>query len=380
MQTDGQNFLVLDIGSGSVGVAVVFKGFYDGKNTIKYSNRHEFDYNLDINFESITNKMLITIQNALSKIPKIYIDSVVVNLHSPWHIIQSKKTYIEKAKSFKLTENFIQDISYQETDFLKNSVKDGAYKNLNLVHVESVIPIIKINGYPVREPFGQNVKNCEFIISATFMPKDIFDGIKQVCNKTLLVNQNQINFHSAYISFAHTCSNLYKNLENNLIIDVGFELTDISIINNGLVLANSSFLGGINSLVRSVAVDQKISFTNALGKLHTAFKNLSDNSLNKLIGKNLVNTEFAWQESLSKALAQTSSNEKVPHKIVLVCEDPNFLNFYKQALLNDTLTQYLKTRDKFEIIEPTIEAIKNNVIIEGNNYIDTSLGLVCLAL
>src|SRR3990167_7546538 len=126
MRKDHENVLVIDIGSGSVGLGLV-SNYKTGskndskKNIINFCTRYELEYTNEVNFGTSPEKMLSGIENSLKQIPK-------------------------------------------QT-------------------------IVKINGYIVPDPFNKKVDGCEFLLSLAFAPSNVVASIENLCLKFFALNK-----------------------------------------------------------------------------------------------------------------------------------------------------------------------------------------------
>lgn len=377
MQQDGKNILVIDIGSGSVGLALIISG---KKNTVNFSSRFELDYGAQAQFDTLLAKMLAGIERALGQVPKGVIDETQIFLHSPWHTVHTQKCSLNENKKFTLTEKILEQASYDEiANFMTEAkVNFPGYEQLKIV--ESTIPEIKINGYTVEKPFGKKITNCEFLVSLALSPEDIILSITDVCSKVLNLNKKHITFHSATIAFAHLCGNLYNENNGIMIVDVGSEITDVTLVKNKAVSSGSSFAQGSHDIVRTVSQTLGTSFNDAVSKSHASFSGVSAKDLSGQIIECLKPLEITWQKAVSQALLKISTIENIPKTVILICEDMRLTPWYVETIKADTFTQYLRTDGKFVTISPNIDALKNNLIINTSSYIDASIGLLCIAI
>lgn len=377
MIKDGQTKLVIDIGSGSIGSAIITTG---KKNTVNFSTRYELEYGDQVHFGTLLEKMFIGVEHTLKQLPKKNIDHISIYLHSPWHTVHTKNVSIHKEKAFSITPKMIESVTHDEVEsFVKND-KDKFPGYEKLVVIESTVPEIKINGYHVEDPFEKKCVNCDFLISLALAPRDIVDDIVKICSKFIKVSSSDISFHSATIAFAHICSNLYGKNDSLMILDVGSELTDISIIKNRALSSGISFVGGTHDVVRKISEYLKTSFSDSLSKAHAVFSGISTINILEDVNGTLAPLTTSWQHAIAESLAKIVGIERVPHKIVIICEDSVLAPWYKNTIESDTFTQYLKTSGKFQTINPTIESLKDSLIVEQVSYIDTSLALLSIVV
>ncbi len=377
MHTEGKNILVIDIGSGSIGSAVVSIG---KKNTITFANRYELEFGEKVDFKFLLDKVNLGVKHSLEKLPQKLIAEIHIFMHSPWHTVTTKKVIINQPKSFKLTEGLVQETSQKEIDEFMQNAKANLPGYQDLVLIESTVPEIKINGYTVDNPFGKKVSDCEFLISLALAPNDIIEDLTKTCESILKVDKNNIKFHSATTAFTHLCSSLYNENNAIMIIDVGSEITDISLVKNKALSFGVSFASGSHDIFRKISQLYNTNFTDSASLAFATFSGIGSNDKVLQIKNQLEPLCTNWQKSISESLAKISKFEAIPKKIILICEDSSTAPWYTQAIGSDTFTQYLRTDGKFQTITPSVEALKKYIDMGSVSYIDTSLCLLCITI
>lgn len=377
MHTEGKNVLVIDVGSGSIGLGVVSIG---KKNTITYANRHELEFGEKVDFKLLLDKAILGIKKSLDKAPKQAIFEIHVFLHSPWHTVVTKKVSINQTKSFTLTEDFIQKVSQDEiAKFMANAQNEfPAYKDLAVI--ESTVPEIKINGYTINKPFGKKIKSCDFLISLALAPNEIAESIISACESLVKINKNNIKLHSATTAFTHLCSSLYNENNAIMIIDVGSEITDISLVKNKALSFGVSFAKGSHDVIRKISNLYNTNLTDSSSLAFATFSGLGSQEKTLQIEQELNPICVEWQKSISESLLKISKFEAIPRKIILICEDSNTAPWYIKSINSDTFTQYLRTDGKFQTITPSVEALKAYINLNNLPYIDSSICLLCITI
>jgi cell division ATPase FtsA len=377
MHNEGKNILVIDVGSGSIGSAVVSIG---KTKTITFANRYELDFEDKVDFKVLLNKVNLGIKHSLKTLPDKNINEVHIFMHSPWHTINTKNVLLSNPKEFILTEKLIEQVSQNEIDaFMKNVMLDFPDYG-NLVAIESTVPKISIEGRNFDNPFGKKVKNCEFLISIALAPKSIITDIVNICEKSLNIHSQNIKFRSATNAFAHVCSSLYSENNAIMIVDVGSEITDISIIDNKTLLFGISFSQGSNDIVRKISQANNTIFSDSKSLAFISFSGIGSQGQTRQTENNLTLLATNWQRSISESLAKIPLNSGVPKKVVLICEDKNTEPWYANTLKSDTSTQYFHIDGKFHIITPSVQALKNYIHVNEKIYIDASLCLLCITI
>src|SRR5574343_92514 len=320
--------------------------------------------------------MIIGIEHTLKQLPKQNIYHVSIYLHSPLHSLHTKNVALKSEKGFIITEKMIQSTTQEEVEAFMNNDANKFPGYEKLMVIESTVPEIKINGYHVENPFDKKCTDCDFLISLALAPKDIIEDITKICTKNIKISSKDISFHSATIAFAHICSNLYSKNDSLMILDIGSELTDISLIKNRALSSGISFVGGTHDVVRKISEMLKTSFSDSLSKAHAVFSGVSTIEILEQINGALVPLTTSWQRSIAESLTKIVGIERIPRKIIVICEDSVLAPWYTNAIESDVFTQYLHSTGKFQTITPSVDSLKSLINVGEVSYIDTSLALL----
>ena len=223
--------LVFDIGSSSVGGAL-FEAQKTGIPKIIYSIREPIILEKNVSFDrffSLTLKSLEIVTNKISMkgfgAPK----KVFCILSSPWYASQTRIIDLKKNTPFifssKLADSLIEkEIKIFEEECLKKYV----HTNSKVMPIELKNMQIMLNGYVVSKPLNQKATELEMTIFISMSGEQILEKFKEAIGKHFY-SQN-IKFASFAVASFAVARDLFVNQDSFLLIDIGGEVTDISMI------------------------------------------------------------------------------------------------------------------------------------------------------
>lgn len=272
MKKKKENILIFDIGSASVGGAVVTLE-KDEKPTVVFSTRSQMAFQEELDFKHFVHSMLTVLLNVGMElrsggIPKIEggIDRVLCVLSSPWYISQTKVFDINKDKSFKITDDLLNDL-IQEAK--KSHGKDAVQVEGNPVFIEESIIQSKINGYPVDDSSGHETDHLDITIYTAIMSLDVHERIKKMINKVF--NVDDFIFKSFTSASYGVIRDLFQKEKNFLLVDVSGEMTNVSVIHDTVLHDSASFPIGHNFYTRSIqkeGYDNHDEMVSQIGRAH----------------------------------------------------------------------------------------------------------------
>ncbi len=323
--------ILLDIGSRGVGAALL-KLSHGDKPKIVWS-AHELtalEQNLDI--KKILDGMLGALKKVLGRLEKEgmpqfrekwgvhSIREIFLVFSSPWYVSQTKIIKIEKEKPFSFTNGFLKDIlkkeekelgeSLDEKDFHKTKLHGNSLKLL-----EQKVIQIKLNGYEAPSPLNKEAKTADIVLYTSFAERAIFEKIKE----TILhfFHPKAMVVHSAPLVYYSVLRDIFPEENDFMLVDVGDEVTDISLVKAGSLLEISSFPLGHNHIFRGVCNSLNCAEELALSSLSLYFEKKTNDDQNVKISDILEQTKKFWGDSFQHTLENLGEFHSVPTRIYL---------------------------------------------------------------
>lgn len=341
--------LVFDVGSSSVGGAL----FYMRKEAPKiiFSIREPVTLEKEISFGrflSLVAKSLDIVANKISTSGLGAPKKIFCVLSSPWYASQIRTIKLKKNAPFtftsKLADGLIQkEISIFEEEYsAKYMHSEGGIRPIELKNMKTTL-----NGYATLEPMNQKAKELEMTVFISLSPEQVLGEIEDVISRHF--HRKDVKFSSfAMASFAVT-RDIFAHQENFLLVDVGGEVTDISMVKKDALCGSFSFPMGCNFMIRGVAkfldcaLDEAKSFISIYKSGHAS------ESINKKLEPVINKLKTEWLKKFQESLADLSNNISIPATVFMTV-DQDLADFFAKIIRTEQYSQYILTESKFKVI------------------------------
>jgi cell division ATPase FtsA len=343
--------LVFNISSGSISGGVINFTEKSGVDLISFQ-KEIIPFQQEISIAKHLELMKSTLTALAGKIKKVgtkKIDRIFYIFTSPWSISQTKTIRIKETKPFRVTESYLNRIvEDQEKKFQADNLTTGRI-------IEKKIIQVKINGYVVNNFYGKITKDLEISIFFTLVPEKILDTVEEAVTKTF--NVKNVWCHSLSLSAISIIKNLFPQKEDFIHIDVGEEITDISIVKDNILASSASIPFGRNNFIRELSKLLKVSeeIADSMIRMHCQ-KNNDELAALRLS----VTMDGAAKEWLGKIFAVLDSfKEKiyVPEAIFLIANND----------VTSILKEKLQKQD-YKAILLDYNKIKSPVVVEDITF------------
>ena len=351
--------IIFDIRSGSIGAALItFKT--GGVPTVLHSIRTPISFQKEIRPDLFLKRMLGTLegvaleleQKGIAKLdrglfgPK-KIGQILCVFSSPWYTSQNKILTIERKKSFTVSTDFIgKMLSKAKKHFEKSVEENEATKHIrNPQVIESNVIYTTLNGYKTSNPYGRKANSVEIAVFFSLISCDVSKMVTEVFEKVF--NTREISFHSFALTSFSVIRDIFHAEENFLIMDISGEITDISLIREGVLLETVSFPIGKFSMLRRIAYALKTipEEAHSLVRLHFESKRKGTPA----VEKELEAAEKEWQSMLGQALTDLSEGILLP-KTVFLTVDSDLGEWFRCIISGYALGQESFTAGPFSVV------------------------------
>ena len=356
--------LVFDIGSGKVGGAL-FVMQDSGVPKIIFSATEQIP--LEANFD-IDRFLLSTTQSLETVVKKVYQaglgapKGIFCVLSSPWHISQTRTINFKKNTPFlfttKLADSLVQkEIAlFEEQHSIKQANTSDSKRIIELKNIKTTL-----NGYETPKPLNQNTKELEITIFLSMSEEEILKKIEDTIGKYF--HQKQIKFSSFELASFAVVRDAHMEQEDFLLVDVGGEVTDLSMIKKDILCESITFPLGYNFLIRGIASGLGCALNEA-DSLFSLFKDgHAEESVTKKLTLILDQLKIEWLKKFQDSLANLSKDISIP-SIIYMTTDKDFSDFFSQTIKAEQLNQYTLTNSKFEVTFLSTQAFHGLAMFE----------------
>ncbi len=338
-ETPERVHVVIDIGSGSVAVALVHtkedattdflwshreyiltKGYTDIKELLR--DIHTALMNALLEFGS---NGLRTLQGELR--PKD-IEGILVTVSAPWAHTATQVVRFEKEEPFTVSDEFIDDLIKTSKKETEESQKQIAA--LGLQTISETVAEITLNEYVVADPDGKEAKAVTVSIITSAVQEKIISSVQEGIEKIL--PGVSISFFSFIDVLYKTLKILKPHTSEIVIVDVTDEASEVGIVRDD-VLRHCNFApAGLYSIARNISAELGLPKEEAYSLLKHTAEDLKE--MYKAAEQEKLTALFtAYEDALVQLLQDTGDSLNIPQSI-FVHTDSNTAPFVLERVKN----------------------------------------------
>ena len=359
--------VVYHVGTSSVGVGVV-ELTQDALPKVVRSVRESIPYREDVVSERFVTDMLDTLKRTNERLVKnlgpIHIKHAYYIFSSPWVATQTKTVTIKEKKPFTLTKGLVE----------KTVASYGPKEIDNKLSIlEKKVVDIKLNGYPLADPYGKKATTADISIFLSYIPKDLFKKVVDMAHSTYHAKDTKA-FSCALASFSAIRDSFHE--ENDfMFLDIGGELSDLTIVKGGLIIETGSFPLGGHFLIRALKTALSISTEEAVSLARIYEEGTVEHSFEQKLKPVMDQTSIDWARRFHVALTKISNGTILPMKLFVVIHN-DFENFFTRAL-GEGLTSISETSMvPMSVTFVAPDALKSSVVFDSSVEKDPFIAIV----
>lgn len=339
--------LLIDVGSASVGAALAETGvgnaphiLITARDTILFQEKltsAEF-------LRAMNHSLLRVLKTILEKTKKTKSPlQVFCSLSSPWFLLKSRHVSIARNESFEINTSVLDKFLDDEVVRLKDDLK----KTLPLEDikiVEKKIIQIKLNGYEIKNPYGKTASRVDLAMTIGVSSKQVIQRIERTVAS--FFHTKSVHFGAFPVAAFSAIRDIFPTEKTFLFLDITGEATDISLINNDLIVNTVSFPRGKNFFLREISAQFHLPHEAALSLFNMFLSGALDAKRHDDVERLMARAESDWIARFEKALASLSVEGVMPRKLFFMA-DPDAAQLFESVLKGSSGT--LQTKNIFEI-------------------------------
>jgi hypothetical protein len=254
---------------------------------------------------------------------------------------------LEKNTDFIFTEKLADELVQKEVALFEEQ-HSAEYKNINGEERTIELKNIKtsLNGYDTVKPLNQKTKSLQMTIFVSASPEEILKKIEDTISK--FFNVGNLKYVSSSLSSFIVVRDLFIEQKNFLLIDIGGELTDISMTKKEILRESISFPLGTNFLASGISRDLKCSFGEANSFLSLYRAGHASSDVIAKIEPAIAKLKTEWLSKFQESLANLSNDISIPANIFITVEK-DWANFFSELIKSEQFNQYTLAESKFQI-------------------------------
>lgn len=292
-------------------------------------------------------------------------------LSSPWYVSENRIIRLEKNTPFvfnaKLADSLIEkEIKFFTDEHEERFAESGArVRPIELKNIQTIL-----NGYEARDPCNQKAKELEMTLFISMGEEAVLSGIEDIAQKHF--HQKEIKFSSFLMAVFTVVRDMYVHQEDFLLVDIGGEVTDISMVKRNLLRASASYPLGSNFLIRNLASSLHTDFKEAKSLFSLYKDGHAEAKAMERVEPTINKLKTEWLKKFQDSLSNLSSDISIPAAIFLTV-DKDFANFFAEVIKTEQFNQYTLTESKFQVIFLNTEALHGVAAFEDEVIRDTFL-------
>jgi len=341
--------LVFDIGSASVGAAlfetntkVIPKIIYSVREIIPVQRQIDFD-----NFVFLTMK---TLQIVAGKICLAHLgipERIFCTLSSPWYASQTRVITFNKNTPFLFNNKFANNLIDKEIklfgkEYIENTESVNSMRVLELKNIQTIA-----DGKVQEKITEQKIKNIEITLFISMSGEEFLNKIEDVISQHF--HEKKIQFSSLTTNTFSLFRDMFSDKNNFILLDIGGEVTDLSMVKNDILVDYISFPLGYNYLFRNVA--EALDCT--LGEAKSYISLYKDKHMAESMGVRfeiiMNRLKKNWLMKFEESILSLANDLPIPATIFITV-DKNLNNFFTEIIKSEKFNKDIVTKNKFEVI------------------------------
>ena len=342
--------LVFHIGSSSIG-ASLFWAQNSGIPKIIFSDTEMIVMEETVNVDKFLSSAMKSLDIMADRVRKANLgtpEEVFCVLSSPWHVSQTRIINFKKNTPFiftaKLAESLVQkEITlFEEENLKKNTNASTPDRTIEVKNIKTIL-----NGYETIEPLNQQTKELEMTVFISFAEERLLKTIEDTVAKYF--HFNQLKFSSFPLASFTIVRDMHIERENFLLLDIGGEVTSITMVKKNILRESISFPVGRNFFTRGVASGLGCSLSEASSFISLFKDGHAETSVVEKMTTVMNQLKTTWLKDFQESLANLSNDISIPSAIYMTT-DKDLADFFSETIKAEQFNQYTLTESKFEVI------------------------------
>ncbi|MFA5750770.1 MAG: hypothetical protein WC898_00560 [Candidatus Paceibacterota bacterium] len=344
-----ERILIIDIGSSSI-IGTLINA--DKKNTETiFSLKEKIMFENETNISILLSSTLKSLNNIINGIYNKHFTpptKIYCILSSPWYVSELRNISLSRNTPFLFSIKLADEMLKKETSLFQEecyekygNLREGIFEPLELKTMKTVL-----NGYETHSPFGKKVTDLNISVFVSLSNRVILEKIRNTIRKYF--HGMELKFFSSSFSLFVASRDLLRE-ESFLMLDVGGDITEVSLIKKSELVATLSFPYGNNTLIREIAKNTESDLQHALSSFFLHKERHMNSTFHKKMDLLISEVRKNWLKEFELTLSQITKDISLPSGIILLGE-PEFLDFFSSSIEMEQIHQYNWTTNKFHIV------------------------------
>ena len=330
--------VVIDLGSGSAGLAILELNKKEVPRVL-FSLRQELNIQKKLTSERLlfaTVKSLESMIGEMQKTTGHHPDQVYCFL-SP-HLLASQTRTIRAVydKTTHITERIISDLVRSERDIFQKESLNGNSED-GVVFIEEKIMRLTLNGYEVENYVNKFAKEVEVAVHFSFSSRDVIEPITHAVTDAF---HGSIPIFNCFpFAYFNSVRDIFADSKQFICVDIGSEISDLSLVRDGVLESSASFPVGKNTIFRLLGESnggEKILLNSLIGLNNAKKLTIEEGAI---INRRLIVASSKWIDGVKMAIEEIAQKSRIP-KIIYLLSDIDVAPIFKNILSKIDLVEY----------------------------------------
>lgn len=316
--------VLVDVLSGSVGFSLIYSDPHEPQPEILYSHREYIKIVAEPSTDTMVRALRSTLfaaalqfsQDGMAALRKddkhARVARILLICGAPWARTSTRLIHIEEKEPFSITKEkigaLVQAADERDEEELRRS---ELLRELNLNLVEHAIVNTAVNGYMVPEPYGMKGRELSLAHISGLMPKALTDAITEIEGK--IIPHATRTAHTFALVLFCILRDMHPQVRNALLVDVSGEATELSIMQDEVLLETVVFPHGGHTVARDIAKELKTLPEEAMAHMNEQSAASPQN-----VGQAVLAAGERYTAAFSEALALLSERYIIPKHIYVI--------------------------------------------------------------
>lgn len=368
--------LIIDVRSGSIGLAVLT--YSPSGPQITFCNRKSLALQKSFEPSRLIGQMGTELKQFLNefydKKKSFRPHKIHVVVGSPWYLSQTRSVVHKSPTIIEYDEKIVRKLFQDEEE----EFRTHNFGNRKPETIEREMLAVTLNGYPTSKPFGRKGSEIGISFYLSMIDTDFLEVIKNAINS--IWRADQIYHTFPFLALMSTREMVDKTSNSYILLDIGGEVSELSLIRNSVALEGFSFPLGAHSIVREIATTFKLSLLEASSIYRAYVLKQVDKKIEAQIEKVLGDIKIKWSTYLHGMLEKISTLYVLP-SVIIAIGNPETSHIFKDVVADESIAKLFTNQKAASIIALDSESIPNRAkVVPGAGILDVFLAIETTAI
>lgn len=237
---------------------------------------------------------------------------------SPWFAEATRSVTLRKKTPFMVTRSLVTGLQEQEQHGFIETMGDTKDTSTSMTPVENALVATQLDGYTTSRPYDRQTHELRATFHITLTTETLMKRVTETLSP--LNDHAPVRFASSTFTAYRAVQKIFPEERNLLQVVISGECTDISIVEDGILIATQTFPYGTRSALRDMAQKHNMNFEEAMSRSRLY---LSERQAlrNDAAYASFQKSFDAWRALFTKAAHELYMGTPLPHSIVVIAEE-----------------------------------------------------------